>query len=106
MSLTSTPATRGHARSVVVTSINDAITVAAHINDQAFSVADLRRLFEAIEDKSNWKNPIRASIPAGNFNFRMFDEAVAWFHGSRLREIGPDPEEPGFVIVEGPGYAG
>ena len=73
-------------------------------NGVTYSQADLRRAFEEMEDKTNWKNPFRAEIPADKIP--LYSEAAIHFTGGGFKVVGhfTKPDGSNWVTVEGHGY--
>ncbi len=49
---------------------------------RGYKVADLRKAFDMVCDRTNWKNPIRATIEASDFS--LVSAAVEFFTASIL----------------------
>jgi hypothetical protein len=81
----------------------EATTVAARINGEAFTIADLRVVFDAVADAQNWKAPIACYVPHNAV--AVVIAAVQWFQGDTLRAVGIQALT-GKVLLEGNGYQG
>lgn len=65
------------------------------------TVRDLRQIFEKIQDKTHWKNPICASVHHSQVNFVL--AAIEYFHADKATVEGIEPIT-GNVIITGKGY--
>lgn len=63
----------------------------------------LHRAFDAVANPENWKLPVDAKIPAEGVDTALIADAVAYFTGSAA-EIYPDPDDPGWLLVDAAGY--
>lgn len=81
----------------------EAKTVAFTLHDgQAFTIADARKLFDAVADVTNWKAPCAAFVPAPAVE--AVCKAIEFYHGARAVVAGVQPIT-GKVLVESPGYS-
>lgn len=78
-------------------------TVAATIDGQAYTIADLRQLFDSVADPKQWKAPWAAYVPAALVPATI--EAVKFFHADIPEIVGIEaaPGE-GRVLLRGKGY--
>jgi uncharacterized Ntn-hydrolase superfamily protein len=79
----------------------EARTVAARVDGHDVTIAELRRVFEAVESKDGWKKPWAAVVPAPMV--RLVIEAVKFYHADVARTVGIEPLT-GRVLMEGNGY--
>lgn len=70
-----------------------------------FSIAELRRAFERVQDKADWKNPIDAFIgQADTTERRKIATAIEFFTGSRAEWISAQRRTKAVWTVQAPGY--
>lgn len=78
-------------------------TVADMVNGQPVTVAELRQVMDAVQDKDHWKNPLAAWVDYKLVPFVL--AAIRFYHGTAgVIAGGPRPLD-GWVLVESPGYA-
>jgi len=81
----------------------EAQTEAFRLHDgQSLTVADARKLFDAVADPQNWKAPCAAFVPAPAAE--AVCKAIEFYHGARATVAGIQPLT-GKVLVESTGYA-
>lgn len=79
----------------------EARTVAARLNGQEYTIADLRLVFDKIKSPDGWKEPWAAAVPHQLVPLVL--EAARFFHGDLARVVGVEPLT-GKVLMEGRGY--
>ena len=67
-----------------------------------YSVEDMRKVFEKIEDPTNWKNEINALIP--HHLFGIAADAVEFYTATKLEVVGGPEPLTGRILVHAPGY--
>ena len=82
----------------------EAKTVAARINGQDVTIADLRTVFDSMCDAADWKNGFSAYVPHQSVAAAV--AAIAWFHGDKAVWVGGIQPITGRVKVGSDGYAG
>jgi hypothetical protein len=81
----------------------EAKTVATKVLGKDVTIAELRYIFELVEDKANWKNPINVCV---HHNYvAITAAAIEYFHGVKPEIVGP-MSLTGKILVSSPGYQG
>jgi hypothetical protein len=68
--------------------------------DGCYTLGELHAAMEAIQDRDNWKNPIRCAIPAGRLD--VASKAAAFFTGAPLTVEAVTADR--MAVVSAPGY--
>ena len=76
-------------------------TTGARVNGQEVTIAELRRVFEMVEDKDDWKAPWAAAVPHDLVPYVV--AASRFFNDDIPRCVGIEPLT-GRVLMEGRGY--
>ncbi len=77
-------------------------TIGAVLSDgRKVTIAELRKAFESVCDKANWKNKWTAKVPKGMSE--LVGEAVTFFHGARPTRVSWNRD--GSTTLRGNGYA-
>jgi hypothetical protein len=77
-------------------------TVADVVNGQSYTIADFRKITDAVFVPGNWKAAWAAAVPSAMV--AVVSAAVCHYHGRRPRIVGIQPIT-GKVLMEGDGYA-
>lgn len=82
----------------------EAETVVHYIGERAYTIADLRTIFEFVQDMDDWKNPVNTdAVPIGGVQEAI--AAVEFFHGDRPTVVGVS-DDGKFAHLVGRGYQG
>lgn len=68
---------------------------------KGFKIADLRKVFEAVQNKENWKEAWAAAVPSQIVE--PLAVAVEFYHADTMQILGVQPVT-GKVLVSGNGY--
>ena len=72
------------------------------VTEQGETIADLRKVFNSVCDKDDWKAPFAVAAPSSLVG--VIIRAVQFFHGDTPRVVGMEGLT-GRVFIEGNGYA-
>lgn len=81
----------------------EAKTIAAKIGGVEYTIADLRKAFDAVCDAADWKSPVAVFVP--HQSVAIVCKAIEWFQGCRPSLGGIQPLT-GKVLVTSRGYVG
>lgn len=77
-------------------------TIADTVNGHAYTIADFRKVVDAVFNRENWKAAWAAAVPHGMV--AVVSAAVCHYHGRRPWIAGIEPIT-GKVLMAGDGYA-
>ncbi len=81
----------------------EAKTVAFQLHDgQTLTIAEARKLFDAVADPQDWRNPCAAFVPAPAVE--AVCKAIEFYHGAKAT-LGGIQQITGKVLVQSAGYA-